>query len=442
MIEKLPHYLKGYVKIRLESPMPERFLSLCVHNGIPVWNLRNHQLYYEMELSVPDFFRLNAFRRKTASKIVVLEKHGLPFFLQRSRKRKAFFLGAGVCALLLYICSLFVWDIRVEGNHYNSSDTIRELLETMGVSDGILKTKLDCQEIAAAVRKEFPNVVWVSARLEGTCLTVEIKENQESYREEEDGAGMTGQGETESISRESGKDDEGSQEKQTDASGQDGGASQEDAWDLTASRDGTVVRIVTRSGMPLVKEGQEVKSGEILVSGALEILNNDQQIQRYQYVGADADVYLETEYLYYDEFPLKHTVREYTGKEENHWFVRLLGWELSLAGKEKEQQDTVRWERPVYLTDSFCLPVSYGKITQREYETVTRQYTEEEARLIAGENLTGFLENLVEEGAQVTGRNVTVEVTASRCVSRGRVTVIQECTRRSPVEEKQVPETP
>ena len=96
----------------------------------------------------------------------------------------------------------------------------------------------------------------------------------------------------------------------------------------------------------------------------------------------------------------------------------------------------------MYLTDSFCLPVSYGKITQREYETVTRQYTEEEARLIAGENLTGFLENLVEEGAQVTGRNVTVEVTASRCVSRGRVTVIQECTRRSPVEEKQVPETP
>ena len=46
MIERIPGYLKGYVKIRLESPMPERFLSLCVHNQIPVSNLKNNGIYY------------------------------------------------------------------------------------------------------------------------------------------------------------------------------------------------------------------------------------------------------------------------------------------------------------------------------------------------------------------------------------------------------------
>ena len=83
--------MKGYVKIRLESPMPERFLSLCVHNQIPVSNLKNNGIYYEMELSVKDFFRINNFRRKTQSRIVLLEKHGLPFFFYRKKKEKGIF---------------------------------------------------------------------------------------------------------------------------------------------------------------------------------------------------------------------------------------------------------------------------------------------------------------------------------------------------------------
>ena len=104
MIERIPQYIKGYVKIKLISPMPERFLSLCVHNRIPVWNLISKQSEYEfeMELSVRDFFRLNNFRRKTHSKIILLEKHGLPFFFQRNQKRKAFFVGILFFILLLF----------------------------------------------------------------------------------------------------------------------------------------------------------------------------------------------------------------------------------------------------------------------------------------------------------------------------------------------------
>lgn len=187
MIEKLPQFIRGYVKIRLESPMPERFLSLCVHNQIPVWNLKNRDLYYEMELSAKDFFRLNAFRRKTRSRIVLLEKHGMPFFFQRNQKRKAFFLGSVLFLTLLYLCSLFIWDIRVEGNHYNSKETILETLQTFQVTDGMLKRNLDCHQIAARIRETFPNVVWVSAKIEGTCLILELKENEDTFTEKSSG---------------------------------------------------------------------------------------------------------------------------------------------------------------------------------------------------------------------------------------------------------------
>ena len=79
-----------------------------------------------------------------------------------------------------------------------------------------------------------------------------------------------------------------------------------------------------------------------------------------------------------------------------------------MAGKAKETEEEVRWEKPVYLTDSFCLPISYGTITRQVCRDVTVHYDEEEARDIARDHLTRFMKNLVEEGAEVTGRQVEV----------------------------------
>lgn len=403
MIEKIPKYVNGYVKIRLESPMPERFLSLCVHNQIPLWNLTNRDLYYEMELSVKDFFRLNGFRRKTGSRIVLLEKHGLPFFFQRNQKRKAFFLGLALCLFLLYLCSLFIWEIRLEGNHYNSAETVWEALKAMDVTDGMRKRDLDCQAIAAQIRETFPNVVWVSARIEGTCLVLEMKENEDSY-----------------------------QEKQTDGISLDG-------WNLTAKKDGTVIKIITRQGMPQVTEGQECKKGDILVSGEVEILNNDSQVQRYAYVGADADIYMRTEYAYYHEFPLKHTVKTYVGESRKHWMVRILGHEFSLYQPRPEDTEEVyRQEKTLRLTSSFLLPISYGTVTAVPYTKSTKSYSEEEALLLARENIRVFMENLAAKDVTILGQNIQISLDGSVCKARGTVQAVESCAEKTPIQKREI----
>ena len=70
--------------------------------------------------------------------------------------------------------------------------------------------------------------------------------------------------------------------------------------------------------MPLVQEGETCKAGDLLVSGRLEILDNDAQVQRYEYVRADADIEIFTDYAYYDEFSLQHTVKIYNKKEKRY----------------------------------------------------------------------------------------------------------------------------
>lgn len=404
MLKKIPRFWKGYVKIRLESGMPERFLSLCAHHRILLWNLKNKDLYYEMELSVRDFFRLKPLRKKTGSRIVLLEKHGLPFFFQKNQKRKAFFLGFFLGAALLFFCSLFIWDIQVEGNHYYAKEEVLKLLGTLAVENGIPKREVDCKKIADGIREGFPHVVWVSAKIEGTCLMIEMKENEESFQEKE---------------------------KKKDG---------ETGWDLVAEENGTIVSMVTRAGKPLVQEGMECEKGQVLVSGELEILNNDEQVQRYEYVEADAEIWIETEYAYYDEFSLTHLKRIYTEEEKTYPVVRLFGRELTLWKGKETKAEVYQRETPVYLTPSFCLPVSYGTIRVHPYRVVEETDTEQEAEEKAHQRIQRFLKRLVEEKIQVMDQQIQIKISGQTCTAKGRVTVRKQVKKKEPTEHKQVPE--
>ncbi len=82
------------------------------------------------------------------------------------------------------------------------------------------------EDLEKAIRNEFPIVTWTSVKVDGSKLLIQIKEN-ELLKEE---------------------DQTKEQVKAT-----------EKGFDLVAQTDGTIVSIVTRSGVPLVQEGQEVK---------------------------------------------------------------------------------------------------------------------------------------------------------------------------------------
>ena len=247
-MDSIKKYIRGYVRIRLESPAPDRFFSLCVHNRIPLRNLTQEASFYEMELSARDFLRLGRFRRKTDARIHILSKNGLPFFLLHARKRKAFFLGIFLGFFLLFVCSLRIWDIQITGNRYYTTPVLLDTLSEWDIRCGMAKKNVDCQKLMQKIRQAFPGVVWVSAKLEGTCLIIDIRENGEIPQPK------------------------------------DALADTLTSWDLTAPWNGTIVSIITRMGMPQVKPGDVCKKGDILVSGSVAILDNDSQIQRYEYV--------------------------------------------------------------------------------------------------------------------------------------------------------------
>ena len=130
---------------------------------------------------------------------------------------------------------------------------ILDFLKEEGIVHGIQRSKISCSAIATTIRENYNDITWVSARIEGTCLVITVKE------------GIF----TDAVEKE-----------------------ENTPCNLTADQNGVIVRMITRAGYPKMHVGEECHIGDVLVSGCLELKNDSQEVVRYEGVHADADIYI------------------------------------------------------------------------------------------------------------------------------------------------------
>lgn len=399
-MEQPGRLLWGYVVLLLEGGQPERFLNLCRGRGILLGKITvTEDRRMTVILSLKDYFRLGPIRRKTGVHIHILKKGGVPFVLQRSKKRKAFFLGAFLCLLLLFLLSGRLWSIRIQGNLTASTPELMEFLGKKGITHGISKKDISCSEIAAMIREAYPSVTWASAKLEGTRLLLSVREGKTEMKKEKT---------------------EGSKS-------------------LAATCGGEIVSMVTRAGTPMARTGDSCKPGQILIAGWVDIKNDSQEVTRRRYVPADGDVYVRRTLPYEESFSRTQTIRTGEKAASVRYSLRLGSWQLSLAGSKKEEESRCTELFPLRLTESFVLPVILERITDRPQSRRTVTLTPKEARALALRRLSLYQEKLIKKGVQISGNDVKIEVDDARCVSRGTITVIQRTGELVPSEEEAVP---
>ncbi len=398
MLTSLLRLGKGYVRIRLTGYSPERFLNLCRSREILIWDLQNNGIAYEMCLSVADFRRLKPLLKKTHSRLILLERHGLPFFLYRYRKRKMFFAGMLLAACILYGLSFFIWNIHIEGNISLSTEVLLEYLESEHVVHGMWKKDVDCEAIRTGLRIRYPDIVWVSAEIRGTRLIIRMKENRDSFQPEE-------------------------QEEEPEAR------------DIVAARDGVLTSILVRTGVPKAAAGETVEEGQLLISGTLDILDDAGTVLRHQYVSSDGSIYAETTYSYADTFLLSHEEQIYTGRKRHTFYLEAGERRLTFSNPLQSfvNSSTIKKEYPLHLTENFYLPFTLGTTVQEEYEILVRSYTKEEAETLAKAHLEEFMEKLREKGVQIIKNDVKISTTDYDCQAKGTIYVIEEIGRPVPL---------
>jgi similar to stage IV sporulation protein len=174
-----------------------------------------------------------------------------------------------------------------------------------------------------------------------------------------------------------------------------------------------------------VKEGDVVKKGEILVSGVINIMSDFDEVISKEPIIADADIRCKSFYEYKNVFTLDYTKKLYTGKEKNRFYFNLFRKKLFLYSPRNSylMYDIIVNEKKLHITESFYLPLSYGKITTREYNEEKSKFTNEEAFAIAEARLNRYLEDLVEKDALITANNVKITIKDNRCIAKGRIMV-------------------
>lgn len=373
-------YLKGYLTIKVSGFSPERFMNLCSHHNIFLWDIENHKDYYTMKISLKGFYRLKGITRKTGTRVVITERCGLPFLSVRIWKRRVFMLGL-LGSLFFWIwMSGFIWAIEIEGNYYVTTDVFQDFLEENGFQVGMKKTSVEIEALEKAIRTQFDIVTWTSAQINGTRLLIQVKENDLILVENK----------------------------------QESAQEMAEGMDLIAEKEGTVTSIVTRSGVPLVTAGMEVEKGDILVEGGVPIYNDDGTVKRYDFCVADADIMLQCIYEMQEEMDEKYEQKQYTGRERKYPFV-IFGsrkFKMPFWGNQFEESDTIEEKTQLCLFNNYYLPIYVGHDLVREYTTQEKIYSKEEVKKIFENKIQKFIETLQEKGVQIIEKNVTINKTS------------------------------
>ena len=392
--------IPGFVRLSVTGEQRERFLNLCKSRGIMLRRIvQTGEKEILLTMRVKDFFLISPLRRKTGVHIHILKKRGPVFFLLACRRNKLLPAGVLTVITVLFFLSGRVWNIHIEGNILNPTPQLVEFLEKRGVYCGISKKKIHCNALAEEMRREFPEITWVSAKLSGTRLSFEIREGDMKLSEETSKASCS----------------------------------------LFSTVDGIVESVITRQGTPLIKNGEEVKKGQELISGIVNITDDSQEVVRYEYVQAEADIYVRHMVAYYDTFPLTVKKKVYHGKEKQSIFIRNKNWLLDLSPAAKKNEDRLICEYPFVPSENFCLPISAGIITTRKYEIRQEKLTEKAAKKQAIQRLYIYEEKLIEKGVQISENNVKIEINYKDCVSRGKLSVIEKTGREASTKKKAQP---
>ena len=179
-IKILLNYFIGYVKISVEGYFVERFINLCIHYHILLWNSKRKRdtLLYTC-MSIKDFKKLNKIAKQTKCKIKIQEKKGIPFLFHKYKRRKIFFLFLMLIVIGTIVLSNFIWNIEIQGNENIATEDLLQTIYQEGLYVGVWKNNIDTKEIINKLRLDRDDLAWVGISIKGTNAIVEVVEAEE-----------------------------------------------------------------------------------------------------------------------------------------------------------------------------------------------------------------------------------------------------------------------
>lgn len=345
-------YLSGMIQICVPAQRTEEVLQQLTENGVQIYRVKRQKENLYFLLLLEDFFMVQHLLREQHCMFHVEQRMGLPFLISRIKRQKGLWIGSCLGFTILYLLLSFLWGYQVSGNVQYSDAHFIALVQEYGMIPGAKMDQFDYDMLGKQILLDHPEFTWIQLRPVGTTLYIQVKERFSD-----------------------------SVEPQQKTS-------------IIADADGRITELLVFRGTPLVKRGDWVTKGQILVGG-WDYSDRKQDtsgvfvpVGEPYAVQAKAVIYGEQERRMIASCALKEQVLQFTGHAERQVALEWNGYHLVLCGPKEspyvyssihtEQHSLWQWQQ-------FCFPISVKTTIFQEKELQCRTHTREDAYQIAVE---------------------------------------------------------
>lgn len=363
---RLWNYCRGYVIIIVEGYFTEKFLNICARRQILLWDVsvqKEHLL--TMRMGIKGFKQIRPIARKSKCKVRLLNKVGMPFIINRYRKRKLFFAGALIFVGLIIFLSSFIWSIEITGNNKLETGALESQLAQLGIKTGALKFSINTDDAVNRMMLGSDDISWISIVVKGTKVNVELRERIPVPQIIPDDI----------------------------------------PCDVVANRDGVIKSVIAKGGKEAVVEGDTVAEGQVLISGKVTFENKKDE---YLLVHAMGTVTART--WYQEEVPVRliEIERLQTGRMIKDHSLVLFSSKVDLIHRKNKfkEYSTEEVRKRLSIGQNLVFPIEW--LTQNYYEEdiIRTTINEDDAKRIAAEEAYNKVVECIPDKAEIIKTSV------------------------------------
>lgn len=343
MIRFLWSKIVGRCVVRCGKEDAEVFLGIIRDGNFSADSLICEGDFYSVtipEIRAVEFERCAA---EVGIEYTVQRLFGLPLLIYKYKRRPGIIIGVLLFFFIIGLSGRVIWDFEITGNKNISDIEIIEVLESLGCGPGAMISEIDFDMIQNDALLKSDNLAWISVNMDGNLARVEVREKR--------------------IVPIKGAPPKGSYAN------------------IVAAEDGVIELCKVRNGEVCVEIGDVVKKGELLISGVIDVGEND---IRYEY--ADGEIMARVSRRIESFVPYKYTENVPTGEKKTDLTLKIFGKMIKLSeggSIDYKLYGKIKEDRKLSLPFGITLPMRLERIEYSELTETVVNISEDEAMLLA-----------------------------------------------------------
>ena len=332
---RLFRLIKGYIFFCAEGGFSERFINLCRINGISLWNVENDGVKVKAFTVLSELQGLEEAAKNSGMELKIIEKKGLKLFVNQHKWRFGVLIGLVILTAFFTYMTGFIWEVEIVGNTSVNVETFTEELAEYGVKVGVRRDSIDIREVEKRLDDDYPEFAWISLNISGGKVQLQLRDAEFEKTE----------------------------------------IDHSKPFNIVAKKNGTVTLVKGYYGENVVKAGDSVGKGTLLISGIKTYSDGSEN-----FFQAKGEVYARTHSVIEKSCGLTGQ-NKITSSGESRYVFGIFGLTIPL-GRKTEGGWLSDTTLPLKSGDT-QLPVSIGREDNFSVKSENTGYTENEAVLFA-----------------------------------------------------------